>query len=59
MELAPMLVEMVIWAATHEKTEAPPALVRQMRTNRPRFIAGLWKRWGEDTSDSSEPFGPG
>lgn len=54
-----MLVEMVIWAAVHEKTEAPPALVREMRTNRPRFIAGLWKRWRAETSDSREPIGRG
>jgi DNA-binding HxlR family transcriptional regulator len=53
MDLAPMLVEMVIWAATHEKTEAPPALVREMRTNRPRFIAGLWTRWREKSSGRS------
>jgi DNA-binding HxlR family transcriptional regulator len=59
MELAPMLVEMVIWGAAHEKTEAPPALVREMRTNRPRFIAGLWKRWRAETSDTREPIGRG
>jgi DNA-binding HxlR family transcriptional regulator len=59
MELAPMLVEMVIWAAAHEKTEAPPALVRQMRTNRPRFIAGLWRRWREENSDADEATGWG
>ena len=43
MDLAPMLVEMVIWAARHEKTEAPPATVKRMKTNRARFIAELRK----------------
>jgi DNA-binding HxlR family transcriptional regulator len=45
MELAPMLVEMIVWTARHERTDAPPALVRQMRENRERFIEDLWKGW--------------
>jgi hypothetical protein len=36
-----------------------PALVREMRTNRPRFIAGLWKRWRAESSDTREPIGRG
>jgi DNA-binding HxlR family transcriptional regulator len=59
MGLAPMLVEMVIWAAAHEETDAPPALVRQMRENRARFIAGLWERWRGEGSDTAEPIGRG
>ena len=47
MDLAPMLVEMIIWAARYEKTEAPPALVRRMETNRARFLAELRRRWNE------------
>lgn len=45
MDLAPVLVEIVIWAARHEETEAPPALVRQMESDRPGFIAGIRSRW--------------
>src|SRR5262245_45732944 len=43
MDLAPMLVEMIIWSAEHERTEAPPALVAEMKRDRRRFIAGLRK----------------
>ena len=43
-DLAPMIVELVIWAARHEDTEAPPATIRQMRANRARFIAELKKQ---------------
>jgi DNA-binding HxlR family transcriptional regulator len=45
MELAPMLVEMIVWTARHETTGAPAPLLRQMRENRERFIEDLWKRW--------------
>jgi DNA-binding HxlR family transcriptional regulator len=48
MDLAPMLVEMVIWAAHYEKTEAPPALVKRMETNRTRFLTELRRRWADD-----------
>lgn len=43
-DLAPVLVELVIWSARHEQTDAPAAVVRAMRTDRDEFIAGLRKR---------------
>ncbi|MGQ0648151.1 MAG: winged helix-turn-helix transcriptional regulator [Gemmatimonadaceae bacterium] len=43
MDLAPVLVEMVLWAAKHEDTEAPPATVRAIRADRDAFIAALRK----------------
>jgi DNA-binding HxlR family transcriptional regulator len=46
-DLAPMMVEMVVWAARHEKTDAPPATVRQMETNRERFLAEVRRQWEE------------
>lgn len=39
LDLAPVLVEMVLWAARHERTDAPPSVVRQMRRQKQRFIA--------------------
>jgi DNA-binding HxlR family transcriptional regulator len=44
-DLAPVLVELILWAARHEETDAPPAVIRQMTENRGRFIARLRKRW--------------
>jgi DNA-binding HxlR family transcriptional regulator len=41
MALAPVLIEMVIWAARYETTDAPPRTVRAMRRDRAAFIAGL------------------
>lgn len=39
LDLAPVLVELVVWSAAHEVTDAPPAVVRQMRSDRDGFIA--------------------
>ena len=44
-DLAPVLIEMVLWAARNADTDAPPAVVREMERNRARFIANLRKDW--------------
>lgn len=49
-DIAPVLVEMVLWAARHEKTDAPPHRLREMRQNREQFLSGIRKQWAA-TSD--------
>jgi DNA-binding HxlR family transcriptional regulator len=44
MELAPVLVEMVLWAARHEDTEAPATTLHAMQ-DRASFIDALWVQW--------------
>jgi DNA-binding HxlR family transcriptional regulator len=44
LDLAPVLTEMVLWAAKHEKTENQ-ALVRQMRKDKSGFIATIQQRY--------------
>jgi DNA-binding HxlR family transcriptional regulator len=43
-DLAPVLTEMVLWAAAHEDT-GNQALVRQMREDKEEFLAGVRQRW--------------
>ncbi len=43
-DLAPVLTEMVLWAAAHEKT-GNQALVRQMREDKSKFLAEVRQRW--------------
>ena len=43
-DLAPVLTEMVLWAAAHEDT-GNPALVQQMREDKRKFMAGVRQRW--------------
>ena len=43
-DLAAVLTEMVLWAAAHEDT-GNQALVRQMREDKEKFLAGVRQRW--------------
>jgi DNA-binding HxlR family transcriptional regulator len=51
-DLAPVLTEMVLWAAAHEDTGNQP-LIRQMREDRAGFLDGLRQRWTERQSEHS------
>jgi len=43
-DLAPVLTEMVLWAAAHEETGNQP-LVRQIRGDKEAFLAAIRRRW--------------
>jgi DNA-binding HxlR family transcriptional regulator len=43
-DLAPVLTEMVLWAAAHGDT-GNRALVRQMKEDKEKFMAGVRQRW--------------
>jgi len=43
-DLAPVLTEMVLWAAAHEDT-GNQVLVRQMKEDKQKFLAGVRQRW--------------
>jgi DNA-binding HxlR family transcriptional regulator len=45
-DLAPVLTEMVLWAAAHEDT-GNQALVRLMREDKKKFLAGVRQRWAQ------------
>ena len=42
--LAPVLTELVLWAAEHERT-GNPQLVRKMRNDKAKFLAEVRRRW--------------
>lgn len=46
-DLAPVLVEMILWSARHEITDAPPKVIKRMRNDRDRFIAEVRERWAK------------
>jgi len=48
-DLAPVLTEMVLWAAAHEET-GNQALVRQMKEDKQKFLAGVRQRWAGRSS---------
>ena len=45
-DLAPVMAEMVLWAARHEET-GNQALVRQKRTDKEQLLADVRQRWEE------------
>ncbi len=51
-DLAPVLTEMVLWAARHEETENQ-ALVRTMQKDKEQFLAAVRHRWEEQIARSA------
>jgi DNA-binding HxlR family transcriptional regulator len=51
-DLAPVLTEMVLWAAAHEDTGNEP-LVRQMREDRINFLGRVRQRWAQENNGGS------
>jgi DNA-binding HxlR family transcriptional regulator len=59
-DLAPVLLDLLIWGARHEKTAAPCALAGELEKNREQIIAEARRRWQERDSTPLIPaFGTG
>lgn len=54
-DLAPVLLELLIWGARHEQTGAPCQVIDHMAANREEVLAEVRKRWRER---DPEPFLP-
>jgi DNA-binding HxlR family transcriptional regulator len=46
-DLAPVLLELLIWGARHEQTGAPGTVVSEMENNRETVLAEVRRRWRE------------
>ena len=44
-DLAPVLLDLLIWSATHEETGAPCALITHMENNRDAVLSEVRRRW--------------
>ncbi len=47
-DLAPALLEILVWGATHEQTGAPCEVISQMAKNREAVLAEVRRRWQND-----------
>lgn len=57
-ELAPVLLEMLIWSGRHEPTAAPRAVIEEMAANRETILKETRRRWLErDPTPLLPPFG--
>jgi DNA-binding HxlR family transcriptional regulator len=59
-DLAPVLLELLIWGARHEETGAPCGLIEKMAKHREDVLAEVRRRWRERDSTPLIPkFGGG
>jgi DNA-binding HxlR family transcriptional regulator len=56
--LAPVLVEMILWGARHYETAASPSVIRQMTKDRPRFLKQLQESLSRSLHAADNPPGP-
>lgn len=55
--LAPVLLELLIWGAHHEETDAPCAVIDHMEQNRAALLAETYRRWEQrDPTPVLPPF---
>jgi DNA-binding HxlR family transcriptional regulator len=56
-DLAPVLLDLLIWGARHENTAAPCALVLEMERNREKVLTEVRRRWRDrDSTPVLPPF---
>lgn len=55
-ELAPALLELLIWGSRHEYCEAPCNVIEQMAKNREEMLAEVRRRWRERDSTPILPW---
>lgn len=48
MGLGPVLLEMALWSARYETTEASPGMIRKMEKKRAAFLAETRRKWQEE-----------
>lgn len=58
-DLAPLMLDLLIWGAKHEQTGAPCGAIAEMAKNRELVLAEARRRWRERDSTPLLPFGPG
>ncbi|HXZ42966.1 MAG TPA: helix-turn-helix domain-containing protein [Terriglobales bacterium] len=59
-DLAPVVLELLIWSARHEKTGAPCAVIERMARSRQAVLAEVRRRWRErDATPLLPKFGDG
>ncbi len=57
--LAPVLLELLFWAAHHEETAAPCEFIAQIEQNRAAVLAETYRRWEQrDPTPLIPPFSP-
>ena len=56
-DLAPVLLELLIWGANHESTGAPCSVIENLAKNRQQVLIEVRRRWRERDRTPLLPFG--
>lgn len=56
-DLAPVLVELIVWASRHEHASVPQAILHGIKNDRAGFLASVRKKWAEDSERIRSSFG--
>ncbi|HVO61731.1 MAG TPA: helix-turn-helix domain-containing protein [Terriglobales bacterium] len=56
-DLAPVLLELLIWGAHHEETGAPCSVIENLAKNRQQVLMEIRRRWRERDTTPLLPFG--
>ena len=54
-DLAPLLLELLLWGAQHEETAAPPEFIAKLAKNREPLLAEVRRRWQKRDSTPALP----
>src|SRR5437870_4805815 len=49
-DLAPVLMELIVWGARYEETETPQNLIRKIEKDRAAFLTEIRKKWLESST---------
>jgi len=55
-DLAPVMLELLIWGALHEQTGAPPAVITEMAKNRRAVLKEARRRWKDRDAEPLLPW---
>lgn len=55
-DLAPMILELLVWGARHEEAGAPCAVIEQMAKNREAVLTEVRRRWQDRDLTSMLPW---
>lgn len=54
LDLAPLMAEMMLWAAQYENVTSHPEMLDSLRNDREQFIRDIQMRWDETDATSSD-----
>lgn len=55
-DLAPVLLDLLVWGSRHEESQAPSSIIEKMARQREQVLAEVIRRWREDDTTPILPW---